>query len=112
MKIRAVIFDLGFTLWDVDYGDEPRAYEFLRRRLLKELGGPVPPAKALRDAVAAVFLREGGRWARDNELECRGPTEQVFKEALESLGLDVAGRSRCADGGRDAGAQHPLQRRP
>jgi putative hydrolase of the HAD superfamily len=88
MRIRAVIFDLGLTIWDVDYGGEPKAYARLRRRLVKELGGPVPPAPVLRDAVAAVFQREGQEYDRSGKLEQK-PTAQVFKEAFESLGLDV-----------------------
>ncbi len=91
MKIRAVIFDLGYTMWDVDYGGEPEAYDRLRRRLFKELGEPIPPAAILRDAVAAVFLREGQAYDGGN-LEQK-PTEQVFKEAFESLGLDVLEQS-------------------
>ncbi|MGA2285186.1 MAG: HAD family hydrolase [Dehalococcoidia bacterium] len=87
MRIRAVIFDLGYTMWGVDYGGEPEAYGRLRRRLVKELGGPVPPANALRDAVAAVFRREGQAYD-SGKLEQK-PTEQVFKEAFEALRLDV-----------------------
>ncbi|MGD0115977.1 MAG: HAD-IA family hydrolase [Dehalococcoidia bacterium] len=87
MKVRAVIFDLGYTMWAVDYGGEPEAYGRLRRRLVNELGEPIPPAKALRDAVAAVFLREGQ--AYDGGRLAQKPTEQVFREAFEALGLDA-----------------------
>jgi len=87
MKIRAVIFDLGYTMWGVDYGGEPEAYGRLRRRLVKKLGEPVPPANVLRDAVAAVFVREGRAYDTGNLAQKL--TEQVFKEAFEALGLDV-----------------------
>ncbi len=87
MKIRAVIFDLGYTIWGVDYGGEPEAYGRLRRRLVKMLGKQVPSAKTLRDAVGAVFAREGQAYESGNFQQ--KPTAQVFKEAFEGIGLDV-----------------------
>jgi hypothetical protein len=64
LKIRAVLFDLGYTLWDVDYSGESHAFETLRRRLVKETGAPIPSAAELRAAVSAVFLRETQAWLR------------------------------------------------
>jgi HAD superfamily hydrolase (TIGR01662 family) len=87
MTIRAVLFDLGSTLWDVDYSGEDRAYRMLYRCLKEETGLRIPPAKKLRDAVADVFLKKSEEW-RNGDLH-EGPTEEVYAEALESLGLDV-----------------------
>ena len=87
MKIRAVIFDLGYTLWDVDYSGESRAFATLRRRLVKETGVPVPPAEKLRAAVSAVFLRETQAWLKGNLKQI--PTEKIYGDALESLGLNI-----------------------
>jgi len=87
MKIRAVLFDLGYTLWDVDYSGETQAYETLRRRLAKGSGAPIPPAEKLRVAVSAVFLRETEAWLK-GKLE-QVPTEDIYRDALESLGLNI-----------------------
>jgi putative hydrolase of the HAD superfamily len=87
MKIRAVIFDLGYTLWDVSYSGEPQAYRRLRALLLKEVGAPVPAAPKLREAVRTVFWRETEAWLH-GKLQ-QEPTEDIYGEALRSLGLDV-----------------------
>jgi putative hydrolase of the HAD superfamily len=87
MRIRAVIFDLGYTLWDVDYSGEPQAYRRLRALLLKEIGPPVPPASKLREAVGRVFWRETEAWLH-GKLE-QEPTEEIYREAIEALGLNV-----------------------
>jgi HAD superfamily hydrolase (TIGR01509 family) len=88
VRVRAIIFDLGYTLWDVDYSGEMRAYEGARRRLVEALGEAVPDAKALRDAAAAVFLRETKAWLSDGKLE-QLPTAEVYREGFNSLGLSV-----------------------
>jgi len=97
MKIRAVIFDLGYTLWDVDYSGETQAYRTLRRRLVAETGKRVPSAKRLRAAVSAVFLRETAAWFH-GKLE-QGPTKDIYRDALLSLGLNIpaAYLARMAD---------------
>jgi putative hydrolase of the HAD superfamily len=87
MKIQAVIFDLGYTLWDVDFAGEPKAYGQAARFLANALGRPAPAAQELRDAVAAVFAREMEAWLSGN-LEQK-PTEEVYREAFAGLGLDV-----------------------
>ena len=38
VKVRGVMFDLGYTLWDVDYSGEMAAYAQVRRRLAEALG--------------------------------------------------------------------------
>ncbi|HUS82164.1 MAG TPA: HAD family hydrolase [Dehalococcoidia bacterium] len=88
MKVRAVLFDLGYTLWDVDYSGETQAYETLRRRLARETGEPVPPAEKLRAAVSAVFRRETVAWLH-GKLEQK-PTAEIYGEGFETLGLDVS----------------------
>ncbi|MGD0765884.1 MAG: HAD family hydrolase [Dehalococcoidia bacterium] len=87
MKIRAVIFDLGYTLWDVDYAAEPEAYGQASRFLANALGGPAPDARKLRDAVAAVFAREMEAWLGGN-LEQK-PTDEIYREAFADLGLNI-----------------------
>ena len=88
MKIRAVMFDLGYTLWDVSYSGGMAAYTQVRQRLIEALGEGVPDAQTLRDAVAAVFLRETNEWLNKGKLE-QLPTEDVFRQGFAGLGLDV-----------------------
>ncbi len=88
MKIRAVMFDLGYTLWDVNYSEEMAAYGHVRQRLVEALGEGVPDTQTLRDAVAAVFLRETNEWLNKGKLE-QLPTEDVFRQGFAGLGLDV-----------------------
>jgi HAD superfamily hydrolase (TIGR01509 family) len=91
MKVRAVLFDLGYTLWDVNYSGETQAYRILRRRLREETGLFIPSAEKLRVAVADVFLREMEAWQKGNLKE--GPTDDVYRQALESLGLNIPASS-------------------
>ncbi len=88
MKIRAVMFDLGYTLWDVSYSEEMAAYAQVRQRIVEALGEGVPDTQTLRDAVAAVFLRETNEWLNKGKLE-QLPTEDVFRQGFAGLGLDV-----------------------
>jgi FMN phosphatase YigB (HAD superfamily) len=86
--IRAVMFDLGYTLWDVSYSGEMTAYAPVRQRLVEALGEGVPDVQTLRDAVAGVFLRETDEWINKGKLE-QLPTEEVFRQGFAGLGLDV-----------------------
>ena len=88
MKVRTVMFDLGYTLWDVDYSGEMDAYAQVRRRLAEALGETVPDAQTLRDAAAAVFLRETNEWQSGGKTE-QLPTEEVFRQGFAGLGLSV-----------------------
>jgi len=88
VKVRAVMFDLGYTLWDVDYSGEMEAYAQVRHRLIEALGETVPDAQTLRDAAAAVFLRETNEWQLEGKTE-QLPTEEVFRQGFASLGLNV-----------------------
>jgi putative hydrolase of the HAD superfamily len=88
LKIRAVMFDLGYTLWDVSYSEEMAAYAQVRQRIVEALGDGVPDTQTLRDAVAAVFLRETNEWLNMGKLE-QLPTEDVFRQGFAGLGLDV-----------------------
>jgi len=97
MQIKAVLFDLGHTLWDVDYRSELAAFEEIRLALAQVMDGDVPSNEALRDALAAVFGRETQAWL-NGKLEQK-PTEEVYREALISLSVHVDGTvlSQLAD---------------
>lgn len=87
MSIRAVIFDLGHTLWDIgSYAEiEARAYPRVARRLAEELDGPVPDAQTIMDAVHQRFIRDYIE-ALQGKLE-QPPTGQLMDEALREVGV-------------------------
>jgi putative hydrolase of the HAD superfamily len=87
VKIRAVIFDLGDTLWRVDSSGEVEAYSRVRQALAEALGEGVPDERTLRSAVVAAFSQETREWLA-GKLE-QPPVEEVFGRAFASLGLDV-----------------------
>ncbi|MDI6857349.1 MAG: HAD family hydrolase [Dehalococcoidia bacterium] len=87
MKIKAVLFDLGDTLWSVDYSAEAEAYDHVRQALIEALGERVPDAQALRDAAAAVFVEEAQAWQAGKMEQL--PAEEAFRRAFARLGLDV-----------------------
>lgn len=87
MKIKAVLFDLGDTLWAVDYSAEAEAYARVRQALVEALGESVPDERTLRDAAAAVFLEEAQAWQAGKMEQI--PTEEAFRRAFARLGLDV-----------------------
>lgn len=89
MKIKAVLFDLGDTLWRVDYSAETEAYARVRQALVEALGEGVPDAQALRDAATAVFAEEAWAWQAGKMEQL--PTEEAFRRAFARLGLDVPG---------------------
>lgn len=89
MEVKAVLFDLGHTLWDVDYQTEVAAFEEIRRTLARVVDGKLPANEALRDALAAVFRRETEAWLK-GKLE-QMPTEAVYREGLSTLGINVDG---------------------
>jgi putative hydrolase of the HAD superfamily len=88
VKIRAVLFDLGDTLWKVDSSSgEMEAYARVRAALVKALGEGVPDERTLRDAAAAVFLQEVNEWLAGKMEEIS--VEEAYRRAFANLGLEV-----------------------
>jgi len=87
MSLRAVVFDLGHTLWDIgSYAEiEARTYPRVARRLADELDGPVPDAQTLTDAVHRRFTRDYVEGLQ-GELQ-QPPTAQMMDEALREIGV-------------------------
>ncbi|MDH5201447.1 MAG: HAD family hydrolase [Candidatus Bathyarchaeota archaeon] len=87
MSIRAVIFDLGHTLWDIgSYAEiEAEAYPRIARRLAEALDDPVPDAQTIMDAVHQRFIRDYVE-ALQGKLE-QPPTAQLMDEALREVGV-------------------------
>jgi putative hydrolase of the HAD superfamily len=86
-SIRAVVFDLGHTLWGIgSYGEiEAEVYPQIAHRLAQELGCPVPEADTLRDAVRRRFIRDAVEGLQ-GKLE-QPPTSQLMDEALREAGV-------------------------
>ena len=87
MSLRAVIFDLGHTLWDIaSYAEiEAKAYPRAARRLAYELDGPVPDAQTIMDAVHRRFTRDYIEGLQ-GQLQ-QPPTAQMMDEALREVGV-------------------------
>ena len=85
--VRAIVFDLGHTLWDFAPAKDARSLGVLRFHALLEgaLGDAVPPPRKLDRALGLAL----DRWMEDwsgNRLE-QPPTECLVREALELAGL-------------------------
>ena len=87
--LRAVIFDLGHTLWDYAPREDSRRLNILRlyQRLAASLGDGAPSPAALDRALGETAQRWFDSWNTDR-LE-QPPSEQLVSEALEALGCVV-----------------------
>jgi HAD superfamily hydrolase (TIGR01509 family) len=87
--IRAVLFDIGSTLWS----SPPEAPTALAacygrgRALLASAIENVPPIDRLIDAVEGTFAAHEERWAADPSLVEQPPTTDYVATALAGLGL-------------------------
>jgi putative hydrolase of the HAD superfamily len=85
--VRAVVFDLGHTLWDFAPAKDARSLGVLRFHALLEgaLGDAVPTPRRLDRALGLALDRWMEDWNSDR-LE-QPPTECLVREALELAGL-------------------------
>jgi putative hydrolase of the HAD superfamily len=93
MSVRAILFDLGHTLWDVRY-DEALAvpiYRSVRRRLGRSAAGPVPSPERLREAVTKRWADEETDVMRNGRLDQR-PAADIIAEGLATLDIRVSQR--------------------
>jgi putative hydrolase of the HAD superfamily len=91
MSVRAVLFDLGHTLWDVRYNEAlaPTIYRRVHRRLTRAVAGPLPSAKRLQEAITKHWIEEEVDVIRNKRLDQR-PAADIVAEGLATLGLEVA----------------------
>jgi putative hydrolase of the HAD superfamily len=89
MTIRAVLFDLGHTLWDVRYNDAlaPPIYKRVRQRLTRTVPGPIPSAERIREAITKRWAEEEIDVLRNKRLDQR-PAADIITEGLATLGID------------------------
>src|SRR3990172_7766635 len=86
-SIRAVIFDLGHTLWDFAPSENGRHLNILRmhRRLASVLGDGAPAPHDIDRALGATAQRWIDEWNGDC-LE-QAPSESLVGEALEHIAV-------------------------
>ena len=90
MSVRAVLFDLGHTLWDVRYNEAlaPTIYRRVHRRLARAVPGPLPSAERLQEAITKHWIEEEVDVMRNKRLDQR-PAADIIDEGLATLGLEV-----------------------
>lgn len=93
MTIRAVIFDLGHTLWDIEPGDGvelARVYRVMRDELCARLPrDDVPAADVLQRAVTDVLRDSADTYFMRGEHEVQPASHAWVHQACVRLGLDV-----------------------
>lgn len=90
--IRAVIFDLGHTIWDIGpTGDVlARAYEDMRQTLARRTGrDDLPPAHAFQRSVADVLREAAPMYFEGGDVLDQPPTHTWVGEGFRRLGVDV-----------------------
>jgi HAD superfamily hydrolase (TIGR01662 family) len=90
VTIRAVIFDLGHTLWDIgpDRGQLQRAYEATRALLCKRLGrDDLPDATAMREAVRGALRAASETYFMDAARLDQPPSHAWISQGCSALGL-------------------------
>ncbi len=89
-KPRAVLFDIGSTLWSSP-AEDPGALSYCYGRGRDALighHGDAPSMEALIDAVEGYFAKWEDRWKADNTRVLQSPTTDFVLEALADLGLE------------------------
>ena len=92
MTIRAVIFDLGHTLWDIgpDRGALHRAYEATHALLCARLGrDDLPDATAMREAVRDALRAASETYFMDAARLDQPPSHTWIDEGCRKLGLTL-----------------------
>ncbi|MEX2158394.1 MAG: HAD family hydrolase [Dehalococcoidia bacterium] len=91
MTIRAVIFDLGHTLWDFAPTEASRRYAVMRlyNRLYEAHGDGTPGPRELDRAFTSAVARWLEAWNATNDDLVQLPTDQLVREMLSTFELDA-----------------------
>ena len=89
--IRAVVFDLGHTIWDFAPAEHNRRLGILRlhARLARELGD-VPAPRELDHALNATAQRWVKTWDEEREQLLQPPSEELVRDVLHSAVVSVS----------------------
>jgi len=94
--LRAVIFDLGHTLWDFVPDLNLRRLSVLRMHARLSGANEDAPSPAVLDAALhAATTRMLERWSTDYEDLTQSPTEVLIGDALRELGIDAPDALVC-----------------
>lgn len=91
--IRAVIFDLGHTLWDIEAGSEAQldeAYAAMRAKLAARLRrNDLPSGPAFREAVTLALAADADTYFTNGPVLEQPPTDYWVSNACTSLGVTL-----------------------
>ncbi len=90
--IRAVIFDLGHTLWDIlpdDAGALDAAYRDVHATLVARVGAGIPEPRAFRDAVAAALREDADTYFMAGHILEQPPTHIWVERGCLALDLHL-----------------------
>ena len=92
MTIRAIVFDLGHTLWDITPQPEAlaRAYAEMRSTMSRQLGrSDLPAAGEFQRSVRDVLHQAAKTYAADSSDLRERPPYEWLAEACRRLGLQI-----------------------
>jgi FMN phosphatase YigB (HAD superfamily) len=88
-KSKAVLFDIGSTLWSSPAEDPDSLLRWYTRGrdILVEALGDAPPVDALEHAVEGYFAEWEEIWRHDASIQTQAPTTEFVATALSKLGV-------------------------
>jgi putative hydrolase of the HAD superfamily len=88
-KPRAVLFDIGSTLWSSPPEDPASLVRWYTRgrEILVQALGDAPPVEALEHAVEGYFAEWEEIWRQDASIHTQAPTTDFVATALGKLGI-------------------------
>lgn len=90
--IRAVIFDLGHTLWDIGSQRDalPNAYASMRRTLVARLGREdLPEAQAIQEAVNKALHAASETYFQNSARVDQPPSHEWIDRGCRALGIEL-----------------------
>ena len=97
-KPKAVLFDIGSTLWSSPAEDPESLLRWYTRgrNILVEALGDAPPVDALEHAVEGYFAEWEEIWRQDASIQTQAPTTEFVAKALAGLGVEPPSEALAA----------------